>query len=181
MFSRIENPVVRNIVEWVFVLAIAFILALITRTFLFRVTRVTGYSMVPTVNHGDILFLNSFTYLFNDPQVGDIVAFPFPNDPNEYFIKRIIAAPGDVVDLIDGTFYVNGAPLNDAFIGTDVVSAGNVAFPVTVEEGRYFVLGDNRNNSQDSRYTSVGNVYGRDMLGRAFVRVWPLSSFGGVE
>jgi len=180
MFNRIENPFLRNLTEWIFVIALAFILALVTRAFLFRVTRVTGYSMVPTLNHGDVLILNRFTYLFNDPSVGDIVAFPFPEDPSDYFIKRIVAAPGDVVDFIDGVFYVNGTPLDDAFSHIDVRSMVTVNFPVTVEEGRYFVLGDNRNNSQDSRYSTVSNVYGRDMLGRVFVRVWPFSSFGGV-
>jgi len=167
--------------EWIFVIVLALLLALITRAFLFRVTRVTGYSMVPTLNHGDVLILNRLTYVFSPPSVGDIVAFPYPENPSEYFIKRVIAAPGDIVDLMDGQFFINGYPLDDAFSEASIRSMGNIVFPVIVEEGRFFVLGDNRNNSQDSRYTTVGNVYGRDMLGRVLVRVWPLSSFGRVE
>jgi len=181
MFNRIQNPFLRNLMEWTFVIVLALLLALITRAFLFRVTRVTGYSMVPTLNHGDVLILNRLTYVFSSPSVGDIVAFPYPEDPSEYFIKRVIAAPGDIVNLVDGQVFVNGELLDDAFSDAPIRSMGNVDFPLTIEEGRFFVLGDNRNNSQDSRYTTVGNVYGSDMLGRVLVRVWPFSSFGRVE
>jgi len=177
---RIENPFLRGLVEWIIVIGLAVLLALVTRNFIFRVTRVTGYSMNPTLNHGDVLILNRFSYLFTSPRVGDIVAFPYPSDPSEFFIKRVIAASGDEVDFRDNQFVVNDVPLDDSF-STGSARSGNINFPITIEDGYFFVLGDNRNASRDSRYTSVGNVRGNDMLGRSFVRIWPLPNFGRVD
>jgi len=178
---RIKNPFLRELAEWVIVIGLALLLALMARTFLFRITRVTGYSMEPSLSHGDVLFLNRLAYRVGSPRVGDIVAFPYPGDPSDFFIKRIIAVPGDVVDLRDNQFFINGELLDDPFTAVPVRLMGNVSFPVTVEEGRFFVLGDNRNGSRDSRYASVGNVYGGDMLGRVAIRIWPFSGFGGVD
>ena len=178
---RIENPILRGLVEWIVVIGLAVLLALVTRNFIFRVTRVTGYSMNPTLNHGDVLILNRFSYLFTQPRVGDIVAFPYPSDPSEFFIKRVVGAPGDEVDFMYSQFIVNGVPLDDSFSIGNVRSMGNVGFPMVIEDGYFFVLGDNRNASRDSRYQSVGNVRGRDMLGRSFIRIWPLSNFGRVD
>jgi len=181
MKVRIGNPFLRGLVEWALTIGLALLLALVIRTFLFRVTRVTGYSMEPSLSHGDVLILNRFSYLFLSPRVGDIVAFPYPENPSEFFIKRVIAVSGDVVDMQDSQFSVNGILLNDDFSDTPVLSHGTIGFPRTVEEGRFFVLGDNRNGSKDSRYASVGTIAGSDMLGRVFVRVWPLASFGRVN
>lgn len=178
---RIENPFLRGLVEWIVVIGLAILLALLTRNFIFRVTRVTGYSMNPTLNHGDVLILNRFSYLFTSPRVGDIVAFPYPSDPSEFFIKRVIAASGDIVDIQDNQFTVNGILLEDSFSAGTVRSVGNVNFPLTIDEGYFFVLGDNRNASRDSRYTSVGNVRGNEMLGRSFIRIWPIANFGRVD
>ena len=178
---RIANEFVRNLVEWVLVIGVAILLALIIRNFVFRVTRVTGYSMNPTLNHGDILILNRFSYLFSSPKVGDIVAFPYPAGPDEFFIKRVVASSGDEVDLLYNRFYVNGTPLDDSFSEANVIATGNVQFPITVQDGYFFVLGDNRNASKDSRYNSVGNINGNDMMGRSLIRVWPFASFGRVD
>ena len=179
--SCISNPLLRGIAEWVVVIGLAVLLALVARTFLFRITRVTGYSMEPSLSHGDVLVLNRFSYLFTNPQVGDIVAFPYPTNPSDYFIKRVIAVSGDVVDLQDEQFYINGYALADDFSIYPVLTAGTVAFPLTVEEGHLFLLGDNRNVSRDSRCVTVGNVPKDDMLGKVLVRFWPLSSFGRVN
>jgi len=179
--ARIENPFLRGLVEWVVVIGLALLLALVVRTFLFRITRVTGYSMEPSLSHGDVLILNRFTYLFSSPNVGDIVAFPYPKDPSDFFIKRVIAVYGDIVDFQGDQFLINGIPLDDPFSVMPVLSRGDMSFPVTVEEGYLFVLGDNRNVSRDSRCTTVGTLPERDMLGKVFVRFWPLSSFGRVE
>jgi len=181
MFSRIQNPVIKGLLEWVFVIVLALVLALLTRAFLFRVTRVTGYSMEPSLSHGDVLILNRLSYVFSSPRVGDIVAFPYPEDPSAYFIKRIIAQGGDVVDIQDNRFVINGVPLDDPFSHEPLRAPWNVNFPITVEEGHFFVLGDNRNGSRDSRNASVGNVDGDEMIGRVLVRIWPFSTFGRVE
>ena len=171
----------RGLVEWILVIGFALLLAFIVRTFLFRVTRVTGYSMEPSLSHGDILILNRVPYLFGSPQVGDIVAFPYPGNESDYFIKRVIATPGDIVDLRDDSFLVNGVSLDDAFSDEPVRSAFTVTFPLEVMGESFFVLGDNRNRSKDSRYPSVGNIAGDEMIGRVAVRIWPLSNIGRVN
>jgi len=137
--------------------------------------------MEPSLSHGDVLILNRLSYVFSSPSVGDIVAFPYPEDPSAYFIKRIIAQGGDVVDIQDNQFIINGVPLDDPFSQEPLRAPWNVNFPITVEEGRFFVLGDNRNGSRDSRNVTVGNVDGDEMIGRVFVRIWPFSTFGRVE
>jgi signal peptidase I len=127
-----------------------------------------------------VLILNRFSYLFTSPGVGDIVAFPYPKDPSDFFIKRVIAVSGDVVDLRDDQFFVNGQPLDDDFSHVPVLNRGSMSFPLTVEEGHLFLLGDNRNVSRDSRCTTVGTVPESEMLGKVLVRFWPFSSFGRV-
>jgi len=179
--NRIPNPIIRGAVEWLLAIALAALLFFVVRSFLFRTAHVTGNSMEPTLSHGDMVVLNRLSYLFFDPRVGDIVAFPFAEDPSEFYIKRVIAAPGDIVDLRNGLFYVNGEPLDDAFSYYPTVSFGDIRFPITIEDGRYFVLGDNRNGSMDSRFASVGNIRARDMVGRVAIRFYPFNRFGTVD
>jgi len=179
--NRIPNPIIRGIVEWLVAIAFAALLFFVVRSFVFRVAHVTGNSMEPTLSHGDMVILNRFSYLFTAPRVGDIVAFPFPEDPSEYYIKRVIAVSGDIVDLRNGVFYINEQPLEDYFSLEPTVSFGDISFPVTVEDGRYFVLGDNRNQSMDSRFSSVSNVSARDMVGRVAIRIYPFNRLGQVD
>ena len=172
----IKNPILLSLAEWAFAIGFAMILFFIARNYVFRIASVLGTSMEPSLADGDVLILNKFSYLFSDPRIDDIIAFPNPNEPDVFYIKRIIARPGDEIDFIDGIFYINGEPLNER---TSLV--GDVDFPIIVEEGLYFVLGDNRNGSRDSRFISVGNVPSNDMVGRVWIRIWPLSSFGRVR
>jgi len=179
--NRIANPAVRGLVEWVLAIGLAIVLFFVLRMFIFRIAHVDGTSMVPTLSDGDMLVLNRAAVVFGEPRVGDIVAFPYTGNPSEHFIKRVIGVSGDVVDLVDGVFLVNGVPLDDEFSSDVIWSAGNAAFPVTVDEGRLFVLGDNRNGSKDSRYSSVGTVSKDDVIGRVLVRVWPFGALGRVD
>ena len=175
-----RNPVLKGLIEWVAILGLALLLALVARNYLFRITMVSGYSMEPTLTHGDILVLNRFTYLFNDPGVGDIVAFPDPQNPSDFLIKRVIAVSGDLVEIQNQTILVNGEALvAPAFDEPLFGSALNL--PMVVAEGHLFVLGDNRNHSRDSRCVSVGALPKEAMLGRANLRFWPLSAFGRVN
>ena len=171
----------RGLAEWIIALGLAVLVFFVVRTFLFRVAHVTGSSMAPTLAHGDMVILNRLSYNFSSPRVGDIVAFPYPENPDENYIKRIIGIPGDVVDLRDGVFFINDTPLDDPFSYETVVFPGDVQFPITVDYGRFFVLGDNRNGSKDSRFATVGTILYRDMIGRVLVRVWPFTSLGRVD
>ncbi|MCL2361002.1 MAG: signal peptidase I [Defluviitaleaceae bacterium] len=179
--KRISNPVVRGLVEWAIAIGLAFLLFFVLRMYVFRVAHVSGESMHPTLHDGDRVILNRAAIVFGEPQVGDIVAYPYPGNPSEYHIKRVIGVYGDVVDFVNGGFIVNGTPLEDDFSHEVVWSMGNVYFPLTVEEGRVFVLGDNRNASKDSRYSTVGTVANDDIIGRVLVRIWPFDSLGQVE
>ena len=179
--NRIKNPILREIAEWAVALALMLLLFLVLHFFVFRVAHVTGGSMMPTLNHGDIVVLNRLEHLVTGPRAGDIVAFPNPSDPSQYYIKRVIGVPGDIVDLQDGVFWVNGVELVDDFSQEPIWERGDVVFPITVEDGRYFVLGDNRNGTIDSRHSSVGNVCSQEMFGRTSLRIWPLERFGRIR
>jgi signal peptidase I len=181
IINRIKNPILRSAAEWLAMIGLAVLLFFVMRGFLFRTAHVDGSSMAPTLEHGDFIFLNRLVYHLSSPKAGDIIAFPYAENPDDVFIKRIIAVPGDVVDFRDGFFIINGAPLDDDFSGEPTFSFGDVIFPITVEDGHFFVLGDNRNGSQDSRFSGVGNVPARDIIGRAEVRVFPLKRAGWVR
>jgi len=183
-YDRIKNPWIRGAVDWLFSLGIALILFFVVREFIFRTARVDGNSMTPTLEHGDMVILNRFAYVTGTPRVGDIVAFPYAQNPSEHYIKRIIAAPGDVVDLREGQFWINGEPLGDDFSDERILSDSGVnftEFPIEIEDEHFFVLGDNRNGSQDSRFSKVGNVPAKDMIGRAGLRIWPVGRLGLVK
>jgi len=179
--NRIHNPIIRGLIEWIIAIGLALLLFLVLRMFVFRVATVSGDSMLPTLEDGDRLILNRAAVVFSELRTGDIVAYPYPGNPSEYHIKRVIGIPGDVVDFVDGGFIVNGVRLEDAFSYDLVWSGGNVLFPLTVEEGHLFVLGDNRNASKDSRYSTVGTIASGDIIGRVLLRIWPFDSFGRVE
>ena len=180
--NRFESKLVNNIIEWLLSIALALLVFFVVRTFVFRVAQVTGYSMEPTLSHGDMVLLNRFNFIFSSPRVGDIVAFPpYAHDPSRFYIKRIVALGGDVVDLRNNAFFVNGSLLDDDFSNEEIRQFGDVLFPIQVEEGQYFVLGDNRNGSKDSRFISVGTVSADVMVGRVSLRIWPRNRMGLVD
>jgi signal peptidase I len=180
-YNRIQNPILRGAAEWLVSIGLAVLLFFVVRGFIFRTAHVDGGSMSPTLIHGDMLVLNRLTYRLSTPKVGDIVAFLYTEESGEYYIKRIVAAPGDVVDFLDGFFYVNGELLSDDFSEEATLVRGDAEFPVTIAEKNYFVLGDDRNGSQDSRFTNVGTVSANKMVGRAKIRIWPLNRIGLVQ
>ena len=176
----IPNPTLRNLAEWLIAFVAALVLFFFMRNYVFRVADVNGHSMEPTLSHGDFVLLSRVGYWFGEPQHGDIIAFPYREDPSEYYIKRILGVPGDIVDFYNNRFVINGTEPSYDFAQVDVFSRGDITLPFTVGEGEFFVLGDNRNSSKDSRYQSVGAIRERDMLGRVVVRFWPLSRAGRV-
>jgi len=182
----IPNKAIRNITEWALVLATAVLAAFLITTFLARRADVSGKSMEPTLSHGDVVVVNRTAYWFSEPKYGDIVVFPFPGDPSEYYIKRVVGLPGDEIGWVNGFFTRNGELLDDGFSSEPVFpleypNNGLLTFPVEVPAGTCFVLGDNRGASQDSRYSIVGCVPFKKLIGKVSLRVFPLSSFGGVK
>ena len=141
-------------------------------------TEVIGTSMTPTLQDGDNLIVEKVTYYFRDPQRYDIIVFPYPEDPSRHYIKRIIGLPGETVQIIDGYVYINGELLDEHYGNAVMNNAGIAAEPITLGEDEYFVLGDNRNNSEDSRYAAVGNIKRSQIDGRAWLSIWPFSDIG---
>lgn len=141
-------------------------------------TEVIGTSMTPTLQDGDNLIVEKVTYYFRDPQRYDIIVFPYPEDPSRHYIKRIIGLSGETVQIIDGYVYINGELLDEHYGNAVMNNAGIAAEPITLGEDEYFVLGDNRNNSEDSRYAAVGNIKRSQIDGRAWLRIWPFSDIG---
>ena len=141
-------------------------------------TYVSGSSMENTLSDGDNLIVDKITYRFSDPKRYDIFVFPYQYEENTYFIKRIIGLPGETVQIVDGIIYIDGEALQESYGREVMKNSGLAADPVTLGEDEYFVLGDNRNDSTDSRDPSVGKIKRNQIIGRAWVRIWPLSKIG---
>lgn len=144
-------------------------------------TEVRGESMYPALNDGDQLIVDKISYRFSDPKRFDVVVFPFRYQEDTFYIKRIIGLPGEVVQIYDGDIYINGKLLAESYGNEKIENGGLASKAITLGEDEYFVLGDNRNNSADSREPSVGTISKDDMIGRALVRIWPLSEIGFLE
>ena len=168
-FTRIAN----EMMAWLRTLVSAAVYATLIVTFGFQVARVEGGSMAPTLKTEDRLIVNKFAYVVGDPQPGDIVMLYYPVDPDKSFVKRVIAQAGDHVKIEDGRVYVNDIALADDFVDPDFRSHDDR--PVTVvKEGYYYVLGDHRNNSSDSR--DWGEVPKKYIVGKVQLRWWPLTN-----
>lgn len=147
-------------------------------TFVGQRTYVSGSSMENTLSHGDNLIVDKITYRFSDPKRYDIIVFPFRHEENVYYIKRIIGLPGETIQIQDGSIYINGEILSESYGREVMKSAGLAEEPITLGEGEYFVLGDNRNDSMDSRDPGVSTIHRDEIIGRAWVRIWPLDEIG---
>lgn len=144
-------------------------------------TEVDGESMAYTLSDGDNLIVDKISYRFHDPKRFDIIVFPFQYEENTFYIKRIIGMPGEMVQIDEqGNIYIDGEILQESY-GREVIRPENIgiaAQTILLGEDEYFVMGDNRNNSTDSRTDIVGNIHRKDIVGRAWLRIWPLNKFG---
>ena len=153
-------------------------------TFVGQRTEVEGASMENTLHNGDNLIVDKLSYRFHDPERFDIIVFPFQFQDNTYYIKRIIGLPGETVQIMDdGSIYINGEKLEENY-GMEVIkpeTIGRAAEPIELGDDEYFVMGDNRNNSSDSRTDLVGNIKRENIIGKAWLRIWPVSDFGVLQ
>lgn len=153
-------------------------------TFVGQRTEVEGASMENTLHNGDNLIVDKLSYRFHNPERFDIIVFPFQFQDNTYYIKRIIGLPGETVQIMDdGSIYINGEKLEENY-GMEVIkpeTIGRAAEPIELGDDEYFVMGDNRNNSSDSRTDMVGNIKRENIIGKAWLRIWPVSDFGVLQ
>lgn len=164
---------IKELIKDILKYAVLIIVILFVVTYLFSLQQVMGSSMEPNLNNNDILLLNKVKYRFQDIKRGDVVALKF-KDTN-YLVKRVIGIPGDRVEFVDNTLYLNGNKQEEPYLDdvvTDDFSLKDLGYDV-IPENMYFVLGDNRENSSDSR--ELGLVAREDILGETMLRIWPLN------
>ena len=201
----------KEVFEWFYTILIAFLIAFIIKTFLFDIVKVDGSSMYPTLHHNDRLIITKLGYKPEQKDIiildsnykrkeqhyaireqngesFNVVtkffdSFSLPQDLKpRYYVKRIIALPGQTVNIVDGKVFVDDKLLEEEYYdGITPKTDPSVTYPITVEEDHVFVMGDNRNNSTDSRASSLGQVPFDAILGKAQIRIWPFSSIGFTE
>lgn len=177
---------VTTVVIIAFCIGIAYFLASFVTTYVAHQTTVEGESMEPTLTDGDSVIIQRLSYYFVDPKRYDVVVFPVSYDDGTakktYYIKRVIGLPGETVQIIDGSVYINNEKLDDDVYGAAAINEAGIAEnPLVLGENQYFVMGDNRNMSTDSRNSYVGLVNKNDIIGEAWLCTWPLNHFGGVK
>lgn len=132
-------------------------------------SNVVGQAMSDTLNNGDQVLINKFIYVISNPKSGDVVVFlPNGNEKSHYYVRRVIAVPGDTVQIKDGAVHVNGVLYNEKIEVASMEDAGIAGEEIKLGENEYFVLGDNRNNSEDSRYANIGNIKKEHIVGQAW-------------
>jgi len=172
-----KRSVLGAMIYWARDLLLSVVIAIIVILFLYQPVKVEGTSMMPALTDQERIFINKFVYKFHmgDIERGDMVVFWYPNDPTKSYIKRVIGLPGDRVEIDHGTVIINGKPLAETYVPEEY--RDSVSFlGETVPEGQYFVLGDHRSSSNDSR--SWGMVPRHDIYGKAVFVYWPLDKIG---
>lgn len=176
MNKKFKKELFSIVIYTVIVLSLAFII----QSFVFQRTLVDGHSMEEALHDEDQLIISKLSYAINEPKRFDIVVFPYQYDEDTYYIKRIIGLPGEKILIKGNTIYINGEPLTESYgkEAMDEDTAGIAATELLLAEDEYFVMGDNRNNSTDSRSEDVGPVKKEEIIGKAVFRIWPFDDFG---
>ncbi len=180
--SKIPEPSAPGILAefrgWLKDILLAVVIAFLMVVFLYQPVKVEGTSMQPELLDQERIFVNKFVYHFEEIHRGDIVVFWYPKDPSKSFIKRVLGVPGDVVSIRDGQVYINGQLVEERYVPRGYQDADSYP-PVRVRDGHYYVLGDHRNASNDSR--SWGLVPRKYIYGKAVFRYWPVEKAGFLE
>lgn len=182
-----EISIIKEVVQMILYMAFICLIVWVTITFIGQRTVVNGDSMENTLHDQESLWVSKISYRLHEPERFDVVVFPYEEEYEEdpvYFIKRIIGMPGETVRIDeDGTIYIDGDPLDEDY-GLETIDSrhiGRAIEEVKLGKDEYFVMGDNRNNSMDSRFEEVGNISRNRIVGKAILRMWPLSKFGFVK
>ncbi|MCR5031514.1 MAG: signal peptidase I [Lachnospiraceae bacterium] len=170
--KTISRSLIAEIASWLFIIAIAVFLAFVIVFTVGRYTTVIGDSMNPTLANGQKVLMNRFLYMLSSPDRGDVIVFlPHGNENYHYYTKRVVGLPGESVQIIDGKLYIDGALLEEGDVFDLMEEAGIASAPISLGENEYFVLGDNRNNSEDSRSADIGIVMKNWIIGKAWFKI----------
>ncbi len=179
---RDKSDMVKETLSFILYIAIVFLVTYLVIHYVGQRTQVSGTSMEYTLSDGDNLIVDKISYRFHDPERFDIIVFPFQYKEDTYYIKRIIGLPGETVQIDDeGNIYIDGEVLEESYGREIILDPGEAASPIELGEGEYFVLGDNRNASSDSRDPSVGKIRREDIIGRAWLRLYPFDRIGFIK
>ncbi len=181
--KKFNMPLFVEIISWIAEIAIVIGIAFVVIFFFGFRTSVVGQAMTSTLENGDQILVNRFVYMVGHPKQNDIVVFfPNGNEKSHYYIRRVIACPGDKVQVKDGAVYVNGKAYQEVNLDVAAIEdAGLAAEEITVDKNEYFVLGDNRNNSEDSRQANIGNVKKEYIEGKVWFRLGSFKKLGTVK
>ena len=180
--AKEKDSTAKELFQWLIAILAAVAIALFVDNFLIVNAQIPSGSMENTIMTGDRVVGNRLSYLTKDPERYDIIIFKYPDDESQLFIKRIIGLPGETVQVVDGYVYINGSRLESDIYGNELMDDPMAASqPITLGEDEYFVLGDNRNHSQDSRDPSVGEVKKDTIMGKAWVRIYPFDKMGVIR
>ena len=176
--ERTAKNMVKEVLSMALYIAVVLCITFLVVRYVGQRTQVDGHSMENTLFDGDNLIVDKISYRFTDPKRFDIIVFPYHYKEDTYYIKRIIGLPGETVQIRDGEIYIDGAILEEDYGKETMLTSGRAADQIQLGEDEYFVLGDNRNHSGDSRFDDVGNIERSEIIGRAFIRIWPFERFG---
>ncbi len=176
--EQTAKNMVKEVLSMALYIAVVLCITFLVVRYVGQRTQVDGHSMENTLFDGDNLIVDKISYRFTDPKRFDIIVFPYHYKEDTYYIKRIIGLPGETVQIRDGEIYIDGAILEEDYGKETMLTSGRAADQIQLGEDEYFVLGDNRNHSEDSRFDDVGNIERSEIIGRAFIRIWPFERFG---
>ena len=180
--SEGKSSVMRETISFILYIAIVFLLTYLVIHYVGQRTQVSGTSMEYTLSDGDNLIVDKISYRFHKPERYDIIVFPYQYEENTYYIKRIIGLPGEKIQISeDGAIYINGKVLEESYGREVMEDPGQAEEPIELDDDEYFVLGDNRNASSDSRDPSVGVIHEEDIIGRAWLRIYPFDKMGFIR
>lgn len=168
--------------QWALSILIVIILAYSIVTFGVQSVTMIGQSMSPVLSNQDVVLINKRAYTFHHPERYDIIAFKLKEDTDSYFnIKRIIGLPGEKVQIKNGRIFIDGQILTDLPFEDLIMTEGLALAEITLDEDEYFLIGDNCNNSEDSRYVNIGNISDKEISGKIFFRISPRSEIGFIK
>ncbi len=180
--KKFNVPLFKEILSWIIEIAVVVAIAYVIVSFWGFRTSVVGPAMESTLSNDNQILVNRFHYILSDPKAGDIIVFrPNGNEKSHYYVRRVIGVPGDTVLIQNGAVYINGELYNENVDVASIEDAGLAADKIELKEDEYFVLGDNRNNSEDSRYANIGNIKKEYIVGKAWFRLGSIGDIGFID